>query len=111
MTTQIPDGPQHLICPMHRQRMAKVCRTCPWWKQLRGRDINTGNQVDQWDCSISLLPMLMIEVSAQARSGAAATESFRNEVVERAEKADALRRNAVLSRLASPQLLIEGSDS
>ena len=111
MTTQIPDGPQHLICPMHRARMSKVCRTCPWWTQVRGRDTNTGQQVDRWDCSISFLPMLMIEMSAQARSGAAATESFRNEVVERADRAEVLRRAALLTRGTPPQLLIEGSNS
>jgi hypothetical protein len=61
--------------------MSKVCKTCPWWKQVRGRDINTGKEVDQWDCSISFMPMLMIETAAQARSGAAATENLRNETL------------------------------
>ena len=32
------------------------------------------------------MPMLQIEVAKQARSGAAATESFRNEVVRESEQ-------------------------
>jgi predicted Ser/Thr protein kinase len=90
--------------------MSKVCRTCPWWTLVRGRDTNTGNEVDRWDCSISFFPMLMIEMSAQARSGAAAVESFRNEVVERADRADAMRRAALLTRGVASQLLIEGDN-
>ena len=65
---------------------------------MRGLDINTGNQVDQWDCSISFLPMLMIETAAQARSGAVATESFRNEMVAANQT-----RLQHLSRLALPK--------
>jgi hypothetical protein len=95
---------------MHRARMSKVCKTCPWWKLVRGRDVNTGQQVDQWDCAISFGPMLLIEMAAQARSGAAATESFRNEVVERAEKADAMRRAALLTRGGNLPLMIEGDN-
>jgi hypothetical protein len=91
MANQIPHGPDNLVCPLHRSSMSKVCHKCPWWKQVRGRDINTGEQVDQWDCSIAWLPMLMIETAAQARSGAAATESFRNEMLSRADQARQLR--------------------
>jgi hypothetical protein len=32
-------------------------------------------------CAISAMPMLQIEVAKEARQGAAATESFRNEMV------------------------------
>jgi hypothetical protein len=32
-------------------------------------------------CAVSALPMLQIEVAKEARQGAAATESFRNEMV------------------------------
>jgi hypothetical protein len=37
-------------------------------------------------CAIASMPMLQIEVAKQARSGAAATESFRNEVVRESEQ-------------------------
>jgi hypothetical protein len=104
---QAPDGPAHLICPLHRTKMSKVCKTCPLWVQIRGRDVNSGQPVDEWNCSLGWLPMLMIEMSAQARSAAAATESFRNEVAARADAAE--RREASAPSLAPPRrLMIEG---
>jgi hypothetical protein len=81
MGTQKPHGPADMICPLHRSRMSKVCHTCPWWGPVRGRNPNTGEEVDHWNCAIALLPMLTINVANEARQGAAATESFRNEVV------------------------------
>jgi hypothetical protein len=48
---------------------------------LRGTNPNTGKEVDEWMCAVAALPMLQIEVAKEARQGAAATESFRNEVV------------------------------
>lgn len=52
---------------------------------MRGKNPNTGQDADRWDCAIALMPMLQIETAQQARHGAAATESFRNEVVKRAD--------------------------
>lgn len=83
MGTQKPHGPVDLVCPLHRCKMSKVCHTCPWWGPVRGRNPNTGAEVDHWNCAIALLPMLTINVANETRQGAAATESFRNEVVRR----------------------------
>jgi len=54
---------------------------CSWFTQLRGTHPQTGQEIDEWMCAVASLPMLQIEVAKQARSGAAATESFRNEFV------------------------------
>ena len=81
MTTQIPRGDPNLYCPFWKKTCDKVCHTCPLYKQVRGRDVNTGKELDHWDCSLAWLPMLLIEVAQQSRSGAAATEGFRNEMV------------------------------
>jgi hypothetical protein len=48
---------------------------------LRGVNPNTGKEIDEWICAITAMPMLQIEVAKEVRQGAAATESFRNEVV------------------------------
>jgi hypothetical protein len=48
---------------------------------LRGTHPQTGAEIDEWMCAISAMPMLQIEVAKEARQGAAATESFRNEMV------------------------------
>ena len=44
--------------------------------------MNSGNQVDNYECAISWLPMLLIENSGQQRQTGAAVESFRNEMVK-----------------------------
>lgn len=80
---QIPPGPKELTCPLHQKSMAKVCATCPLWVQLRGTNPNTGQAIDQWQCSLAALPMLLIENAQQARQNGAATESMRNEIVKR----------------------------
>lgn len=79
--TQIPRGPENMACPFHRKSMVKVCHTCPFWTQVRGSNPQTGQEVDSWNCAISFLPMLLVETSKEVRQGAAATESFRNEMV------------------------------
>jgi hypothetical protein len=50
--------------------------------KIRGNNPNTGEEVDEYGCSIAWLPMLMIENSQQQRSTGAAVESFRNEMVK-----------------------------
>lgn len=49
---------------------------------MRGVNTNTGADVDEWNCAIAWMPMLMIENSGQQRQTGAAVESFRNEMVK-----------------------------
>jgi hypothetical protein len=42
---------------------------------------NTGEDIDEWGCAITWLPLLTIENSQQQRQTAAAVESFRNETL------------------------------
>jgi len=62
----------------------KPCRQleCAWFMKVRGNNPNTGEEVDEYGCSMAWLPMLMIENSQQQRSTGAAVESFRNEMVK-----------------------------
>jgi hypothetical protein len=55
---------------------------CAWFIQIRGNNPNTGQEVDEWACSMAWMPILMIENSQQQRSTGAAVESFRNEMVK-----------------------------
>ncbi len=55
---------------------------CAWFMKVEGYDMNTGKRVDEWNCAVSLLPMLLIENSGQQRQTGAAVESFRNEMVK-----------------------------
>ena len=61
----------------------KPCRQldCAWFMKVRGTNPNTGQEVDEWGCSIAWLPILLIDNSQQQRQTGAAVESFRNEVV------------------------------
>ncbi|MDO8706435.1 MAG: hypothetical protein Q7J84_15960 [Sulfuricaulis sp.] len=68
-------------CPLWQKDVSKVCHTCPWYTLLRGKNPQSGAEVDDWGCAISWLPVLLIETSKEVRQGAAATESFRNEMV------------------------------
>jgi hypothetical protein len=68
-------------CPLDSFR---PCRQldCAWFIQVRGMNPNTGQEVDEWACSMAWLPTLLIENSQQQRQTGAAVESFRNEMVK-----------------------------
>ena len=72
---------------------------CAWYACVRGTNINTGEEVDEWRCSMNWLPMLLIENSAMQRSTGAAVESFRNEMV----KANETTHQALLATAAQTQ--------
>ena len=50
--------------------------------KVRGTNPNTGEEIDDYGCSVAWLPILMIENSQQQRQTGAAVESFRNEMVK-----------------------------
>lgn len=52
---------------------------CKFWIQLRGVNPQTGEEIDDWNCTISYLPTIILEASQQARQAGAAVEEFRNE--------------------------------
>lgn len=54
---------------------------CNWFVQLRGKHPQTGEPVDEWDCAVKWLPVLMIENTKEAIGTAASIDSFRNEMV------------------------------
>jgi hypothetical protein len=66
--------------------MSKVCHECEWWVGLNGKNPNTGVDVCDWHCAVAWFPLMQVEVANAARSGAAATESFREEMVRRADR-------------------------
>lgn len=52
-----------------------------WWINVQGKHPQTGETINAWDCSVNWIPVLTVDVARQARSGAAATENFRNVMV------------------------------
>lgn len=88
------------FCPLIKKDCVQL--KCAWFTMLRGTNPNTGKEVDEWMCAIAALPLLQIEVAKEARQGAAATESFRNEMVK------ANQQNGIVASLISsraPSLL------
>lgn len=67
-------------CPLIKKECVGL--KCAWFIKVEGYDINTGKRVDEWNCSMAFLPMLLIENSGQQRQTGAAVESFRNEMVK-----------------------------
>jgi hypothetical protein len=79
----------------------KPCRQldCAWFIKVRGTNPNTGEEIDDYGCSIAWLPVLLVESSQQQRQTGAAIESFRNEVVKTNEQNNAvLIQNNILHR-------------
>lgn len=72
------------FCPLIKKECMGL--QCAWFTKVVGYDTNTGKEVEEWQCAIAWMPMLMIENSGQQRQTGAAVESFRNEMVK-AQKA------------------------
>ena len=67
-------------CPLVKEECLGL--KCTFFSKVEGYDMNTGNRVDEWNCTVSMLPMLLIENSGMQRQTGAAVESFRNEMVK-----------------------------
>lgn len=68
------------FCPLIQKKCVE--HKCSWYTQVRGVNPNTGQEIDNWGCAVSWMPVLSIENSQQSRQTGAAVESFRNEVVK-----------------------------
>lgn len=76
--------PIKLTCPLgHKCEEAKdnAIHRCAWFVSLRGRNSNTGEEVDERGCSMTWIPVLLVENARVSNGTSAAIESFRNEMV------------------------------
>lgn len=84
----------------------KPCRQleCAWFMKVRGNNPNTGEEIDDYGCSMAWLPVLMVENSQQQRQTGAAVESFRNEM----GKANDMSQQVLMATLqqARPELKV-----
>ena len=67
------------FCPLIKDECVQF--KCMFWTQLRGKHPQTGAPLDEWDCAIRWLPILMIENTKEAIGVSASIDSFRNEMV------------------------------
>lgn len=68
------------LCPLLKSECIEG--GCKFWTHILGKNPQTGNAVDEFDCSIRFVPILLIEGAQQSRQAGAAIESFRNEVAQ-----------------------------
>ena len=83
------------FCPLIKKDCIKL--QCAWFTKVAGYDTNTGKEIEDFQCAIGWLPMLLIENSGQQRQTGAAVESFRNEMV----KANQVSHHILMSTISS----------
>lgn len=71
---------QGTFCPLIKKECVGL--KCAWFTRVQGYDKNTGKEVDEYQCAITWMPMLLVENSGTQRETGAAVESFRNEMVK-----------------------------
>jgi hypothetical protein len=71
-----PDGK----CPLLNKKCIK--HQCIWYNMLQGKHPQSGQNVQEWGCSIACIPLLLVENTGKQVQTNAAVESFRNEMVK-----------------------------
>jgi len=67
-------------CPLNNFEPCKQL-DCAWFTKLVGKNPQGDREVEEWGCSMAMLPLLMVSQTNAARSTQQATESFRNIMV------------------------------
>ena len=101
--TQLQPGK---LCPL----IGEDCRglECSWYTQVRGTNPQSGEEIDEWGCAVTWMPMLLIENSLTNRQTGAAVESFRNESINQQQTNRQLM--TALTQLPKIQPTIEHDD-
>lgn len=92
------------FCPLIKKDCMGI--QCSWYVKVAGYDMNTGKEVEDWQCAIAWMPVLIIENAGQQRQTGAAVESFRNEMVK-AQKASHELFAAAITNSPQPDRLID----
>ena len=89
-------------CPMNGMKTCKKVRQkteCAWWTWFTFNDPTTGDDVAMHACAMVWQPYMSMKAAQESRQGAAAVESFRNEVVKRAD-ASLIAKKAPINHLS-----------
>ena len=78
-------SPDELTCPYtgHKKLCKKHRDHCGKWMKMTRTDPRTGTAVDEWLCNDTWNTILMTEIIQRLDGVQGATESFRNEMVNR----------------------------
>lgn len=96
-------------CPF----IQKNCKEhkCALYTNVQGYNHNTGQEVNQWGCSLTFLPMLSIEIAAKQNQTSAAIDSLRNEHVSSNRTNQKLYMDALRSRVVPVNVKLNGGDT
>ena len=74
---------QGKFCPL----IGKDCIgiQCSWFTQIRGMNPQTGEEVDEWDCAVKWVPMMLIE-NETVKSTMKAQEIYQEELRLKAQQ-------------------------
>ena len=68
------------FCPLLKEECIQF--KCAFWTHVRGKHPQSAQEMDEYDCAVRWLPVMLIENAQQTRQAGAAIESLRNRVVE-----------------------------
>lgn len=71
-------------CPLIKKDCIQF--KCHWFSQVRGMNPVTGEDIDEWSCVVTLLPLILIEGAKNQKDTASAVYSFRNEMLKQNEQ-------------------------
>jgi phage gp36-like protein len=72
----------HEVCPLMNKKRVLVCHKCAWFIHVRGKNPQTDEDMDKWECAVAMLPLLMIENARVSTNTNAAIVSLRNDIVD-----------------------------
>ncbi len=102
------------FCPLGSKceeiKDGKIMR-CRWYTKVVGKNPQSEEYIDQWDCSLAWLPILLLENAQRTMQTTATLQDFRNESTERQEtfnKLVAIAAKSNLELLDKEKKYIEG---
>jgi hypothetical protein len=90
------------FCPLIKKDCIGL--KCAWYTQVRGLNPNTGQEIDEWNCAVTWMPIMAVEIAQKENQTGAALESFRNEVVKGNEQNQQLYINALQQGIVPAQI-------
>lgn len=91
------------FCPLLKKQCIGL--ECAWCTKVSGYDSNSGKEVEEWQCAIAWMPLLLVENSGQQRQTGAAVESFRNEMVRAQQASHELFATAISTSTQTDRLI------
>lgn len=90
MFEKLKDGE---FCPLIRN--ACITHKCKWYKKILGTNPQTGQAIEEYDCAIAMLPILLIENAMVGRQTGAEVQAVRKETIK--------QRTVIMAAMSVPE--------